>query len=167
MKHLLITLCAGLFCAGQTGGADFFVAPGGADTNAAAKDRPLATLEAARAAARKAGPGPHRIVAMPGEFFLEIPLELDARDKGLTIEASEAGKTTIHGGVPVTGWRRDGEKFWCADLPGVKEGAWDFRALVVNGRMPERARSPTGACSTCAGCRRSVAVGNARPPRTN
>ena len=51
-------------------------------------------------------------------------------------------KKPLNGGTPVTGWRRDGERFWCADLPGVKEGAWDFRALVVNGRMPERARLP-------------------------
>jgi hypothetical protein len=79
---------------------------------------------------------------MPGEYFLDRPLELDPRDNGLAIEAETAGTATLYGGTLVTGWRRDGERLWYADLPGVKEGAWDFRALVVNGRMPERARLP-------------------------
>ena len=111
--------------------ADFYVAPNGS-----------ATIEAARDAARKAGAGPHRIVVMPGEYFLTKAVELDARDNELTIEASETGKVTLYGGRPVSEWLRDGEKFWYAELPGVKEGTWDFRALVVNGRMPERSRMP-------------------------
>ena len=85
---------------------------------------------------------------MPGDYYLAKPFELDSRDNGLTIEADTSGKVILYGGSLVTGWRRDGEKFWCADLPGVKEGTWDFRALVVNGRLPERARLPeTGTLS--------------------
>lgn len=128
--------------AGLASAAEFYVAANGKDDNPGTKERPLATPEAARDAARKAGTGPHRIIVMPGDYFLAKTLVLDARDNGLAIEAGEGGKATLYGGRLVTGWRRDGEKFWCADLPGVKEGAWDFRALVVNGRMPERARMP-------------------------
>lgn len=123
-------------------GATFVVAPGGKDGNPGTKGQPLATLEAARDVARKAGSGPHRIVVMPGEYFLSKPFELDTRDSGLTVEAEQAGKVTLYGGRLVTGWRRDGEKLWCVDLPGVKESKWDFRSLIVNGRMPERARLP-------------------------
>lgn len=122
--------------------ADFHVAPNGKDEKAGTKEQPLATLAAARDTARKAGPGPHRIIVMPGDYFLATALDLDARDNGLTIEGGAGGKVTLYGGKPVTGWRRDGENLWCADLSGVKEGTWDFRALVVNGRMPERARMP-------------------------
>lgn len=122
--------------------ATFVVAPNGKNTNPGTAEEPLATLEAARDAARKTSNAPHRIVLRPGEYFLEKPLDLDARDSGLTIEAEQPGKVTLYGGRLVTGWRRDGDKFWCADLPGVKEGKWDFRALVVNGRMPDRARFP-------------------------
>jgi hypothetical protein len=122
--------------------ADFYVAPNGNDSRSGSADQPMATISAARDAARKAGAGPHRIVVMPGEYFLDKTLELDARDNGLTIEAAEAGKVTLYGGRLVSGWRRDGERFWYAELPGVKEGTWDFRALVVNGRLPERARMP-------------------------
>lgn len=122
--------------------AVLYVAPAGGDTNPGTEQQPLASLEAARDAARKAGDGPHRIVITPGEYFLTKPLELDARDNGLTIEAGTGGKVTLYGGKVVSGWRPDGDRFWCADLPDVKEGSWDFRALVVNGRMPDRARFP-------------------------
>ena len=122
--------------------ATLYVSPNGNDAGPGTQPQPLATLEAARDAARKAGAGPHRIVVLPGEYFLAKPLVLDAQDNGLTIEADPSGKAVLYGGKPVTGWRRDGDSFWCVDLPGVKEGTWDFRALIVNGRMPERARFP-------------------------
>jgi DeoR/GlpR family transcriptional regulator of sugar metabolism len=48
----------------------------------------------------------------------------------------------LYGGTLVSGWRPDGDRFWSADLPGVKEGTYDFRALVVNDRLAERARLP-------------------------
>jgi hypothetical protein len=137
---LIVTLTAALVA--EASAAVFYVAPKGKDTSPGTKEQPLATLEAARDAARKASDSPHRIVVMPGEYFLTKPLELDARDNGLTIEAEQPGKATLYGGKLVTGWRRDGDRFWCADLPGVKEGTWDFRALIINGRMPQRARFP-------------------------
>lgn len=126
----------------NSSGKTFIVAPGGSDNNPGTISQPLATLEAARDAARKAGPGNHRIIVRPGEYYLTTPLELDPRDNGLTIEADTSGKVILYGGTRITGWQREGEKFWFADLPGVKEGTWDFRALVVNERMPERARMP-------------------------
>ncbi|MFA6543519.1 MAG: right-handed parallel beta-helix repeat-containing protein [Limisphaerales bacterium] len=140
LNRIIVSALA--FIATAAAAADFHVAPNGNDTNPGTQAKPFATLSAARDAARSAGAGPHRIVVLPGDFFLAKTLELDARDNGLTIEAAESGKVKIYGGKLVTGWRQDGEKFWCADLPGVKEGTWDFRALVVNGQMPERARLP-------------------------
>ena len=129
---------------GQEGrtGKIFIVAPGGSDSNPGTPAQPLATLEAARDAARKAGPVNHRIIVKPGEYFISTPLELDSRDNGLTIEADTGGPVTLYGGIKVTGWKKDGDKFWYAELPGVREGTWDFRALVINDKMPERARLP-------------------------
>jgi hypothetical protein len=123
-------------------GKTFVVSTGGSDSNPGNMSKPFATLEAARDAARMIKPGAHRIIVMPGDYYLAKPFELDSRDNGLTIEADTSGKVILYGGTLVTGWKRDGEKFWCADLPGVKEGIWDFRALVVNGRMPLRSRMP-------------------------
>ena len=131
------------FCAAACAAcaSDFYVSPTGGDGNDGVRERPFATLDAARDAARKAGAGPHRIELLPGEHFLSKPFDLDGRDSGLTVEAVTDG-VVLYGGKRVTGWRRDGDRFWSADVPGVKEGRWDFRALVVNGRMPERARLP-------------------------
>lgn len=142
---LLITLFATTnhFASGQeTIGKTFVVSTGGSDSHPGTLSQPMATLEAARDAARSAQPGKHKIIVMPGEYYLTRAVELDARDNGLTIEADPSGTVILYGGIPVTGWQRDGENFWYADLPGVKEGTWDFRALVVEGRMPERARMP-------------------------
>ena len=149
--------------------ADFHVAPGGSAANPGTQDQPLATLRAARDAARAAGAGPHRIVVGAGDYFLEKTLQLDARDNGLTLEAVPPGTATLYGGMLVKDWRRDGGKFWCADLPGVKDGTWDFRALVVNGAMPERARMPETGTFTHLSTfdvqwLSSVAGGWARPP---
>ena len=138
------TLCFILLIAGITPShaATFTVAPGGSDSSPGSPENPLASLEAARDLAREAEGGPHRIVVMPGDYFLAKPLVLQPEDRGLTIEAAEGGAVTLYGGVAVRGWKPDGDKFWAADVPEVKAGAWDFRALVVNGRLPPRARFP-------------------------
>jgi hypothetical protein len=123
-------------------GAVFYVSPDGNDSSPGTREQPMATPEAAIDVARKNGTGNCRIILISGEYFLDSPLEIDSRDNGLTIEAEQTGKVLLHGGSLVTGWYRDGNKLWCADLQGVKEGKWVFRALVVNGRMAERARFP-------------------------
>jgi len=120
----------------------FFISPEGMDGNPGTREQPLKTFEAARDAARGRRPSYCRIIVLPGEYFISKPFELDSRDNGLTIEAEQNGTVIITGGSPVTGWYRDGEKFWCADLPGVREGTWDFRTFIVNGRMAERTRYP-------------------------
>jgi len=124
--------------------ATFVVAPNGDDANPGTPDKPLLSLQGARDAARKAGAGPHTIRVMPGDYYLDATLALDAQDSGLTIEAAVTNgpPATLYGGKPVTGWTRDGDTFWSAALPGVKEGTWDFRALVVDGRLAERAVYP-------------------------
>ena len=106
------------------------------------EDGPLTTLEAAIEASRKEAGKDRRIVLGPGRHYVEKPVTLDQRDSGLTIEGAGAGKTILHGGRRVTGWHKDGENFWAADVPEVKEGKWDFRALVVNDRLCPRSRLP-------------------------
>lgn len=120
----------------------FVVSPQGSDDNTGSIDSPLATLETARDLARKSGAGKKRILVMSGNYYLSKPLELDQRDNGLTIEADSCETATVYGGLSITGWRQDAEGLWRVDLPGVKEGTRDCRALVVNGRLAERARIP-------------------------
>ncbi|HPS06052.1 MAG TPA: right-handed parallel beta-helix repeat-containing protein [Kiritimatiellia bacterium] len=146
LKSSLAVFCAGLSVAIAPAGAaaaTFHVAPQGSDANPGTQAQPLATFEAARDAARKAGQGPHTIRALPGDYYMAKPLALDAQDNGLTIEAATTnGTVTLYGGKQITNWKREGEKLWSAELAGVKEGTWDFRALVVNHRLGERAVYP-------------------------
>lgn len=126
-----------------------YVSPDGRDTWSGRRadpgdgDGPLATLAAARDAARTVGAGrPHTIVLAAGRYFLTEPLVLDARDSGLTIEAAPGAAPVLIGGRAITGWTKDGEHLWAAALPEVKRGAWDFRMLMVAGRLCPRARMP-------------------------
>ena len=100
----------------------------------------IASVEDGLEAARQSGA--KLIEVAPGEYFVERTIVLDSRDNGLTIRAKEAGKAILVGGRKITGWQKDGEHFYSASLPQVKDGSWDFRALVVNGRMCSRARWP-------------------------
>ncbi|MDD4870038.1 MAG: right-handed parallel beta-helix repeat-containing protein [Kiritimatiellae bacterium] len=128
----------------------FFVATNGNDTwsgklaepNADKTDGPMASINTALEASRKQTGTVNRIVIGAGRFYLEKSLALSTRDSELTIEGAGTGKTIIYGGRRVIGWKKDGEHFWAADIPEVKEGKWDFRALVVNDRLCLRARLP-------------------------
>ena len=114
-----------------------------AEPNGGGTDGPLATVQAAVEAARKMGTAaPRRIVLAAGEYFLNEPIALDSRDSGLAIEAAPNAKVTLFGGRRVTGWKPDGDRFWAAEVPEVARKKWDFRMLVVNGRLCPRARLP-------------------------
>ena len=129
----------------------FFVAPNGSDfwsgrkpvPNADWTDGPFATLSAACKAAQKMGTQrPRKVIIQSGQYFLNKPLVLTDKDSGLTVEASPGDMINLYGGREVGGWRKDGDKFYSATLPDVKQRLWDFRALVVNGRFCRRARLP-------------------------
>jgi len=134
----------------ETRPVTFFVATDGSDTwsgrlarpSADGTDGPLATLGAACRASREVGDKPRTIVVQAGEYFLDAPVVLTGQDSGLTIQAAHGAAVTLYGGRPVTGWEKDGETFYAATLPGVREGRWDFRAFIVNGRYCPRARLP-------------------------
>jgi hypothetical protein len=141
------------FASAQEGGAGnnvYYVAVNGDDSwsgrlpqaNEERTDGPFATLNAACRAARKLGAKQRKIVIQQGQYFFDEPLVLTGRDSGLSIESAAGAKVFIYGGRKVIGWKKDGEQFYSAKLPGVKRGSWDFRALVVNGRFCPRSRLP-------------------------
>ena len=115
-----------------------YVALDGSDDARGTRRRPLATLHAALDLARRLGnEEPRSIVLRAGDYALDRPLDLDERDSRLTIEPHRDEAATVYGGRRVTGWRRDGDRFWAADAADA-----DFRMLVVNGRFCPRARWP-------------------------
>ncbi|MFO8015122.1 MAG: right-handed parallel beta-helix repeat-containing protein [Phycisphaerae bacterium] len=156
-----ILLAAGVAPAGPAAAADagqadasrartYYVAPGGRDDAtgrrpdpSAGKDGPLATLAAARDAARKAGTEQPRTIRLAtGTYYLQEPLVLDARDSHLTISAAGGATPVLVGGRRITGWQPDGNGLWAADVSAVARGEWDFRMLMVDGRLCPRARMP-------------------------
>jgi len=135
-RHLICVLAAFLSTAlAGPDGLTWRVGPAGGTGDAKA-------IRAALAASRKHSGRPRRILLAPGRYYIEEPIMLDAQDEGLRIEGAGAGKTIVYGGRRITKWRRDGDRFWVANLPEVKTGKWDFRALVVNDRLCPRARLP-------------------------
>ena len=100
------------------------------------------SLEAALVQARTTVASEKEIVLADGDYFLDRTVVLGPADSNLTIRAEHDGKAVLWGGVPVTGWRKDGDRFHAADLSGVKEGEWDFRSLLVDGVMAPRACYP-------------------------
>ncbi len=134
----------------NTADATIFVATNGNDSwsgrlaapNADKTDGPVASISAAIVASRKQAETPRKIIIGDGSYYTEQTLILNSKDSELTIEGGGPGKTIIYGGKQISNWQKDGEHFWTAEVPGVKEGKWDFRALVVNDRLCMRARLP-------------------------
>lgn len=139
---------------------EFHVAPDGNDSwsgrlarpNAAKTDGPLATLNGARDALRKAraageGTGAVRIVIADGRYFLSGPLELGPQDGGtaaapVRYEAAPGARPVFSGGRAITGFRPGPGGLWQVKIPEVAEGKWYFEQLFVDGRRAVRARAP-------------------------
>jgi len=133
--------------AGAAAAADvWYVSPTGDDAADGGRERPFATLERARDAARDAADvdpaRPRRIVVLPGDHHLDATLTLDARDSGLAIEAAPGARPTLLGGPRLAGWRIESNGWWSHDLPAGGTNGWDLRALVVGDRLAERSRWP-------------------------
>lgn len=109
---------------------------GSADGDGSAQ-RPL--LSIADAVVRARQDPQHRVLIHPGEYF-DTHVELVAADSGLTIEAAEASRPILYGGIPLTGWAADADGSWSAPLP--KARAWDVRMLLADGELAPRARFP-------------------------
>ncbi|MBF8190502.1 right-handed parallel beta-helix repeat-containing protein [Nonomuraea sp. K274] len=115
----------------------FHVAPSGDDSWPGSLERPFATLERARTAARSAV-GDVVVHLRAGTHALAEPFELTAADSGVVYQAygygtPEREEAIVSGGRRITGWReRDG--VWLADV-----GDLDTRQLYVDGRRAARA----------------------------
>ncbi|MCX7590808.1 MAG: right-handed parallel beta-helix repeat-containing protein, partial [Kiritimatiellae bacterium] len=133
--------------------ADFFVAPDGDDLNPGTRKKPFATLRRARDAVRelKLRHGGLRrnvtVLVRGGTYRLTDPLVFGPADSGtqsftITYAAMPGEKPVLSGGRVIAGWKKWEKNLWIAEIPEVKNGAWYFRELFVNGRRAQRARSP-------------------------
>ncbi|MEV4804232.1 right-handed parallel beta-helix repeat-containing protein [Nonomuraea sp. NPDC049421] len=118
-----------------------YVSPAGDDSWPGSQERPFATLERARAAAREAG-GKAVVHLRGGVHVLTRPFELGADDSGTVYQAAGHGtpeqeEPVISGGREITGWRVRHDGVWLAEV-----GDLDTRQLYVNGRRAPRAAVP-------------------------
>src|SRR5215471_16377315 len=113
MKFL--TLCCGVCgAAAVAGGAEFFVAPNGSDTNSGTRAKPFASFQQAQLAVRgerAAHPKEEITVTFrPGRYTLDRPVEFGPEDSGASAALpvryqAEPGRTVIFsGGRAIQGW---------------------------------------------------------------
>lgn len=74
--------------------AEFYVSPVGVDKDPGSKEKPFATLERARDAAREAGPGSATIHLASGAYRLTNTFELDERDSNTTFKGTKGTRIT-------------------------------------------------------------------------
>lgn len=139
---------------GVPNAAPFFVSPLGNDNwsgrfkapTPGGRDGPFATLararDAARAAKERCATLGQLILVRGGDYFLDRTLELSVDDSGVTLEAAPGEKPVIFGGRPIGEWRLEPNGFWSAALPAVHGRPWNFRMLVIDGRVASRSRLP-------------------------
>ncbi|MFG2076073.1 right-handed parallel beta-helix repeat-containing protein [Nonomuraea maritima] len=108
------------------------VAVSGDDSWPGSVERPFATLERARSAAR-AATGGVVVHLRGGVHVLDRPLELTEADSGTVYRAYGGEEAVISGGRRITGWREQ-DGVWVAEV-----GDLETRQLTVDGRRVSRA----------------------------
>lgn len=125
---------------------EFFVALNGSDENDGSFEKPFASLERARDAAREISndmTGDIIINIMPGFYQREETFLLGLEDGGkngydIVYKGYNALETPIlSGGRKVTEWTEGANGIWQAHLPDID----DMRQLYVNGALAQRAQS--------------------------
>ena len=111
-------------------------------------------LDAALVAVTNVPGAPREIVLAAGDYFLVQPIELSPAHSNVVLRGAGPDKTTLYGGIPVTGWtKEEGSPFWQAKLPeppvssvlnrGLRP-AYTFRTLVKDGALAPIATCPGG-----------------------
>ena len=125
--------------------ADYYVSPGGSDTNPGTEIQPFATLARARDAVRTvngAMASDITVYLRGGTYQLPDTLVLDQTDSGtnghyVVYKAYSGERPSISGGQKITGWVAVGNGTYKAAV-----GELRFRQLYVNGVRAIRARTP-------------------------
>jgi hypothetical protein len=150
LTHLVIVLL--FFCGGLISAQKIYLSPSGNDANTGTREKPLATLTAARDKAREfrknmQSEQPVEVIALEGEYFMFQPLYLTADDGGkqgspLIFKAEAGTKAVFRGAVKLTGFEKVNDKLWKVFVPQVAFYNSYFEQLWVNGKRAVRARTP-------------------------
>jgi hypothetical protein len=153
MKTIFLCAALGGFMSLSALSAEFYVAPGGRDSQPGTREQPFATFERARQAVsevRSAQPDATvRVTFLEGEYVWGKPVLFQAGDSGASAERpvvyqAEPGKGVVfNGGVKITGWEPDTSRagVWKTRVE-TNAANWRFQQLWVNGQRAIRARTP-------------------------
>jgi hypothetical protein len=125
--------------------AVFWVAPDGLLKMEGTRQEPFNSVQQALEACRKLPPGETRRIQFYGGHYYDSAITLGPEDNGVSLEAIPGEQPVFVGGVRLTGWVKDGEKFYALPLPAHPPGntnSWQIRMLVIDDRMLSRARYP-------------------------
>lgn len=146
--HKLLTMTTGimLMCA-SAWATDFYVAPDGKDGNPGTKEKPFATVEAARDAVRKINAKMTEDIMVylrGGEYVLASAFVLDERDSGangyrVIYKAYSGEQPVLTGARRITGWTLHNAT---SGIYKASVGTLEFRQLYVDGQRAIRARTP-------------------------
>ncbi len=162
LRLLPVLLLCVLLCVASApadGGLTLYVSPSGNDNwsgTLAAHDEPptdgpfatlLRALDAVREARASGHSGPVTVLLRRGTHSLAEPAVLthdhSGTPEGPTLIAAYPGEhPLVSGGRRITGWQPGEDGVWQVELPRVRDGAWTFRQLWVNGVRRPRPRLP-------------------------
>lgn len=130
--------------------ASIYVSPSGNDANPGTKEKPLATLQAARDRAREfrqksPESGSVKIIMQEGVYRMDRPLvfgpEDAAPDNSFVLIKGE-GDVIIQGGKELPPFEKVNDALWKITLPGEVYPDGKIQQLYVNGERAVRARVP-------------------------
>jgi hypothetical protein len=115
-----------------------FVSNKGDDTRSGTKSAPVATVQKVVELSRKSGI--KKIEIQEGDYF-DVSVILNKQDSGLQIVGEPGKSIRLFGGRMLEGWQQNGDIFE-AKVPDSILQALDFRILIVNDTLRDRARLP-------------------------
>lgn len=130
---------------------DIYVSPFGNDSNDGTKKLPLKTISSAQLMAinlLESGKESEITIWLAGgtysisEALVFKPFTSDREKAILVFKAQKGESPVVSGGVELTGWSKDAEGFWEANLPEILKGQAGFRELFIGGKRAIRARFP-------------------------
>ncbi|MEN8116572.1 MAG: right-handed parallel beta-helix repeat-containing protein [Bacteroidota bacterium] len=126
---------------------EFYISPDGSDNNRGTKGNPFSTIVKAKQAvlnsAKKGKAKDYFIILANGLYEIEKPVtfkseEFAGLNISVTVKADNHGSATISGGKRVTGWQKNSDGLWTADL----KTEITLRELFIGGKRGIRARFP-------------------------
>ena len=147
-KALFYCLLIWLAASPVWGTYSIYISPNGSDNaDGTSPNAPVQSLQKAAELARSIKDEPVTVFLKGGTYEMMQPLTFGPADgrtaqNPLTFTPLNDETPILSGGRRITGWRKQPSGVWTTEIEAVKNGAWTFTQLFVNGQRRHRARIP-------------------------